>query len=152
MSTIEGLKSIAWTVLGVLAEPTDSKIEATFDSGVVIHEYGPQTTALPFLGRDFKGFEGVKQYSNALSETLDILRMEWVELVAEQKPSGLGGVVFTKGLGTFAIKRTQKHWNETFVNRVEVNEEGKIVRYEVFAVSGLLLLPYCGVLLRHYLR
>ena len=139
MSTIEELKSIAWKVLGVLAEPTDSKIRATFDSGVVIHEYGPQTAALPFLGRDFKGFEGVKQYSNALSDTLDIIRMEWVELVAEQRSSGLGGVVFTKGVGTFAIKRTQKDWKETYVNRIEVNEEGKVVRYEVFAVSGLSL-------------
>ena len=136
MSTIEELKSIAWKVLGVLAEPTDSKIKATFDFGIVIHEYGPQTTALPFLGRDFKGFEGVKQYSNALSDTLDIIRMEWVELVAEQNSSGLGGVVFTKGLGTFAVKRTQKDWKETYINRIEVNEDGKIVRYEVFAVSG----------------
>ena len=139
MSTIEELKFIAWKVLGVLAEPTDSKIKATFDLSVVIHEYGPQTKALPFLGRDFKGFEGVKQYSNALSDTLDIIRMEWVELVAEQNSSGLGGVVFTKGRGTFAIKRTQKDWNESYVNRIEVNEEGKIVRYEVFAVSGLSL-------------
>ena len=139
MSTIEELKSIAWKVLGVLAEPTDSKIRATFDSGVVIHEYGPQTAALPFLGRDFKGLEGVKQYSNALSDTLDIIRMEWVELVAEQRSSGLGGVVFTKGVGTFAIKRTQKDWKETYINRIEVNEEGKVVRYEVFAVSGLSL-------------
>jgi hypothetical protein len=139
MSTIEELKSIARKVLGVLAEPTDSKIQATFDSGVVIHEYGPQTKVLPFLGRDFKGFEGVKQYANSLSETLDIIQMEWIELVAEQKSSGLGGVVFTKGLGTFAVKRTQKYWNETYINRIEVNKEGKIVRYEVFAVSGVTI-------------
>ena len=104
-----------------------------------IHEYGPQTTTLPFLGRDFKGFEGVKQYSNALSDTLDIIRMEWIELVAEQNSSGLGGVVFTKGLGTFTVKRTQKDWKETYINRIEVNEDGKIVRYEVFAVSGLTM-------------
>ena len=136
MSTIEELKSIASKVPGVLAEPTDSKIKSTFDLGVVIHEYGPQTKGLPFLGRDFKGFEGVKQYSNALSDTLDIIRME---LVAEQNSSGFGGVVFTKGRGTFAVKRTQKDWDESFINRIEVNEEGKIVRYEVFAVSGLSL-------------
>jgi len=137
MSTIEELKSIARRVLEVLAAPTDSKIKATFDSHVVIHEYGPETTALPFLGRDFKGFEGVKEYSNTLSETLDVIRMEWVELVAEPTSSGLGGVVFAKGLGTFAVKRTQKQWNETYVNRIEVKEDGKIVRYDVFAVSRL---------------
>jgi len=38
MSTIEGLKSIALEVIGVLEEPMDSMIKATFDSGVVIHE------------------------------------------------------------------------------------------------------------------
>jgi hypothetical protein len=139
MSTIEEIKSVARNVLEVLATPTDSKIQATFDSHVVIHEHGPQTTGLPFLGRDFHGFEGMKQYLDALSETLDIVRMEWVELVAEPKSlgSGSGGVVFAKGLGTFAVKRTKKHWNETFVNRIEVTEGGKIGRYDVFAVSEL---------------
>jgi len=36
--------------------------------------------------------------------------MEWVKLVAEPKSpgSGSGGVVFAKGLGTFAVKRTKK--------------------------------------------
>ena len=145
MSTIEELKSMARRVLEVLEAPTDSNIRATFNPYVVVHEHGPQTSVLPFLGRDFEGFEGVKQYLNALSETLDIMRMEWVELVAEQKSSGLGGVVFAKGLGTFAIKRTTKRWNETFINRIEVNEEGQIVRYDIFAVSDLL--PYRETLL-----
>jgi len=137
MSTIEELKSAARKVLEVLVTPTDSKIQATFDEHVVIHEHGPQTAGLPFLGRDFHGFEGAKQYSNALSEMLDIVRIEWVELVAEPKSpgSGSGGVVFAKGLGTFAVKRTKKHWNETFVNRIEVTEGGKIGRYDVFADS-----------------
>ena len=143
MSTIEELKCIARKVLEVLAAPTDSKIAAAFDSHVVIHEHGPETTALPFLGRDFTGFGGVKAYSHALSETLDMIRMEWVELVAEQTSSGMGGVVFAKGLGTFAVRQTGKHWNETYVNRVEVNEEGKIVRYDVFAVRSRLSFRIC---------
>jgi hypothetical protein len=139
MSTVEELKSIARKAFEVLAAPTDSKIEATFDAHVVFHEHGPQTTDLPFLGRDFKGFEGIKQYLEVLLDTLDIIQMEWAEWVAEQKPAGLGGVVFTKGLGTFAVKRTKKHWNETFIAQIEVNEEGKVVRYDVFAVSNLSL-------------
>ena len=65
--------------------------------------------------------------------------MEWIELVAEQNSSGLGGVVFTKGLGTFTVKRTQKDWKETYINQMEVNEDGEIIRYEVFAVSGLTM-------------
>ena len=44
MSTIEELKSIALEIIGILAEPTDSKIRA--NSGVVIHDHETQTTAV----------------------------------------------------------------------------------------------------------
>ena len=39
-----------------------------------------------------------------------------------------------KGLGTFAIKRTQEDYNGPR-SMAEVNEEGNIARYEVYTVS-----------------
>jgi hypothetical protein len=72
MSTIEELKSVARKVLEVLVTPTDSKIKATFDSHVVIHEHGPQAAGLPFLGRDFQGLErtvrNVEYHANGMGQ------------------------------------------------------------------------------------
>ncbi|KAE8148780.1 hypothetical protein BDV25DRAFT_130909 [Aspergillus avenaceus] len=117
----------------------------TTDPVPTAHEHGLAELA-PFLGREFKGHEGLKQYFGLLDEYLVIERMEFEDSHRWGVDVELG-VVVLRGSARFRAKETGKGWDETFVYRVELVDldggEVKVCRYEVWADTGALYLARC---------
>ncbi|KAJ8497091.1 hypothetical protein ONZ45_g12203 [Pleurotus djamor] len=101
--------------------------ESISDEALIV-EHGPPAHSLPFLGTEFRGHTGLRNYIDALSEALDIFEWEYVEICEME-----GGAVFVTGKGDFGSKKTGKRWTETFVSRFELDKETKIIKYETWA-------------------
>ncbi|KAJ5555005.1 hypothetical protein N7461_003475 [Penicillium sp. DV-2018c] len=118
------------------------------------HEHGLPQLA-PFLGRPFKGQEGLKTYFNLLSAELSIENMvfepdeEWV--VDESCMA-----VCLRGSARFVAKGTGQGWDETFFYRIRIAEEGSagdkvdgrgrlaVCEYQVWADTGAAYLARIG--------
>ena len=88
----------------------------------------------PFLGRSFRGIQGIKDYFAVVSEYLsyqdDDMSFSDYSVDTELK------VVSVRGKAKFTWKSTGKSWNEVFIYRIELDDDGKILIYEVWADSG----------------
>ena len=86
----------------------------------------------PFLGRSFYGIQGIKDYFTIIANTLEYENMSFCDYVVDTEAR----VVSVRGKAKFIWKSTQKSWNEIFIYRIELDNEGKILIYEVWADSG----------------
>ncbi|KAF5364312.1 hypothetical protein D9756_000777 [Leucocoprinus leucothites] len=105
------------------------------------YEHGECALA-PFLGRAFEGVEGVTRYFEILASLLaydDLKFSEYVVDAEERK-------VAVKGQGAFTWLSTQESWDETFAYVLDFDEEGKVVRYQIWADSGAAYLARIGKL------
>lgn len=107
---------------------------STHESPIAI-EYGLPCLA-PFLGREFKGAVGVKQYFELISEQLSFREMEFVEYVVDTQQLK----VSVKGKARFVWVSTGEAWNETFTYMLDFVKDDngvlKIRRYQVWADTG----------------
>ncbi|KAI0202212.1 transcription elongation factor S-II [Astrocystis sublimbata] len=116
---------------------------------VVVHEHGLPQLA-PFLGRDFYGVDGARQYFETVGKHLKYEDMRFGEFVVDveggDSEGGGGGKVAVRGEARFTWIQTEKSWDETFVYILRFDEIGKLVRYEVWADSGAAYLARRGEL------
>jgi ketosteroid isomerase-like protein len=84
----------------------------------------------PFTG-SFKGVEGVAQFFSALSGSIDILKYEPREFIAQ------GNKVVVLGQNRYRVKGQKDEFEERWVDVLTV-EHGKIIRYEQYGNSAQL--------------
>ncbi|KAI9371182.1 hypothetical protein BJX61DRAFT_543922 [Aspergillus egyptiacus] len=127
------------------------KIIATFTTNPqpFAHEHGLGSLA-PFLGRTFKGQNGLTEYFNTLNGCLGIEEMsfdderEWI-VDTQNLTVGL------RGKAKFVAKHTGEKWDERFCYRISLAEEAegggiKVQGYEVWADTGAAYLALRGEL------
>ncbi|KAJ5613606.1 hypothetical protein N7528_007260 [Penicillium herquei] len=119
-----------------------------------IHEHGLPQLA-PFLGHTFSGVEGISEYFETLSQTLNIHSM-----VFEPDPEWLVDLtnlcVTLRGTARFEWKDTKNSWSETFIYRIALatdtsddqEKRGRILisEYQVWADTGAAYLARMGQL------
>lgn len=138
MTDYQALKSAATTLCADFAakENTANLLShfSTDESAVAI-EHGLPCLA-PFLGREFKGTSGVRQYFELLSDQLSFRDMEFGEYVVDTQQLK----VSVKGKARFIWIFTGEAWDETFTYMLDFVKEGddalKIRRYQVWADTG----------------
>ncbi|KLO08562.1 transcription elongation factor S-II [Schizopora paradoxa] len=124
------------------AKPID-EILGHFSStdGVVAIEHGLPQLA-PFLGRNFSGLDGVKQYFETISSVLKYKDMCFSGFVVDEEARKAS----MKGKACFTWLSTGQSWDEVFAYTLDFDAEGKIKKYEVWADSGAAYLAGRGEL------
>ncbi|KAI1742204.1 hypothetical protein F4680DRAFT_413217 [Xylaria scruposa] len=120
---------------------------------VVVHEHGLPQLA-PFLGRDFCGVDGAREYFETVAKYLRYEDMQFVEFVVDTGGQDETGDRYEEGVGKVAVRgkarftwnETNQSWDETFVYVLRFDEGGDLVRYEVWADSGAAYLARRGEL------
>ncbi|KAI0439595.1 transcription elongation factor S-II [Xylaria telfairii] len=112
---------------------------------VVVHEHGLPRLA-PFLGRDFCGAEGVREYFETVGRCLRFEDTRFVEFIADEGVGDGAGKVAVRGKVRLTSTETGQSWDETFVYILRFDETGKVVRYDVWADTGAAYLAGRGEL------
>jgi hypothetical protein len=94
----------------------------------------------PFLGRSFQGAQGIQEYFTVVAEALSYQEMSFSDYIVDAELR----VVSVRGKAKFTWKSTGKSWDEVFIYRLQLDEEGKILVYEVWADSGAAYLASKG--------
>ena len=100
-------------------------------SPIRIFEHGLPELA-PFIGRSFYGIQGITDYFTIISNTLEYENMYFYDYTVDIETK----VVSVRGKATFIWKSTKKYWNEIFIYRIQLDNEYKILIYEVWADTG----------------
>ncbi|KAI0118793.1 transcription elongation factor S-II [Nemania sp. FL0031] len=129
-------------------------------SEILVHEHGLPQLA-PFLGQDFRGLAGARQYFETVGACLSYEDMRFMEFVAdtaaggegdenenegEDVDVGKGGKVAVRGKARFTWKDTGQSWDETFLYILCFDARAKLKTYEVWADSGAAYLARRGEL------
>ncbi|KAI0969224.1 hypothetical protein F4678DRAFT_168256 [Xylaria arbuscula] len=127
----------------------DDRSDGDDGGGILIHEHGfPQLA--PFLGRDYRGPEGAREYFETLGRFLSYEDMRFVEFAVDasggEKNRDVGGKVMARGKAKFTWAETGNSWDETFVYVLCFDAQVKVSRYEVWADSGAAYLASRGEL------
>ena len=96
----------------------------------------------PFLGRTFKGIDGLKEYFGLLGKHLSYKDMTFVDYVVDVEEAK----VSARGRANFTWKSTKQSWDEIFVYVLGFDEKQKVKSYEVWADSGAAFLASQGKL------
>ncbi|CAB9504476.1 expressed unknown protein [Seminavis robusta] len=104
-------------------------------------EHGLQRLA-PFLGRSFQGVDGLKEYFAIIADLLSYETMEFSDYIVDVEER----VVSVRGKAKFTWKSTGNSWDEVFIYRLQLDEDGKVIVYEVWADSGAAYLASKGEL------
>lgn len=108
---------------------------------VVIHEHGLKQLA-PFLGRQFHGVEGAKEYFNILASTVILKEGKVQAIFVDPEKSQ----VTVKGQAKFIWKSTAQTWDEIWSFLLEFDSEYKVKVYEVWGDPGAAYLASQGLL------
>jgi hypothetical protein len=107
----------------------------------LIYEHGlPQL--LPFLGREFRGQEGLTEYFGLLSKLLKYEDMAFSHLFVDPEVMK----VSARGRARFTWLSTHQSWDEVFTYVLEFDEEMKVKTYEVWADTAAAYLASKGEL------
>ncbi|KAK4650432.1 hypothetical protein QC762_707350 [Podospora pseudocomata] len=125
------------------AQSPPSTILSHFSSSpdTLIYEHGLPQLA-PFLGREFKGPSGLKEYFHLLSKHLAYKDMHFSNYFAD--PEALK--VSVRGEATFTWLSTNQSWDEVFTYVLEFDNDNKLTKYEIWADSGAAYLASQGLL------
>lgn len=121
-------------------KPLDDVL-AHFSEDAVCLEHGLQRLA-PFLGREFSGTNGTKEYFTLIADLLSYEHMQFTEYIVDTDTSK----VSVRGYAKFTWKSTGNSWDEVFTYRLAFNDQLKVARYEVWADSGAAYLASKGQL------
>jgi hypothetical protein len=108
---------------------------------ILVHEHG-QPQLAPFLGRTFRGADGLTQYLSVIAECLSYENMRFTEYIVDAEARK----VSVKGEGRFTWKSTGQSWDEAFAFVLEFDGENRVKRYEIWADSGAAWLASRGEL------
>lgn len=96
----------------------------------------------PFLGREFRGQDGLKHYFDLLSSNLTYENMQFSNFVVDPETSK----VSVRGEARFTWTSTGQAWDEVFTYVLELDGHHKVKVYEVWADSGAAYLASKGLL------
>jgi hypothetical protein len=117
------------------------------ENEILVHEHGLPELA-PFLGRDFRGSKGAREYFEAMGSCLSYEDMQFVEFVVDSGEEGGRGKVAVRGQARFTWTETGQSWDETFVYILCFDSRAKLTWYEVWADSGAAYLARKGELVK----
>ncbi|XXG96642.1 hypothetical protein Hte_002930 [Hypoxylon texense] len=106
---------------------------------IVAFEHGLKELA-PFLGREFRGRDGVREYFEIISSCLRYDGMRFADYVVDAAEDR----VAVRGAARFTWTATGESWDEVFAYALRFDEQRKVVRYEVWADSGAAYLASQG--------
>ncbi|KAJ9630408.1 uncharacterized protein PV06_08055 [Exophiala oligosperma] len=115
--------------------PEDIFSHFSSSDDVLALEHGLPQLA-PFLGRDFRGQDGIREYFQLLSETLNYENMRFSNFVVDQEVSK----VSCRGEARFVWAATGQGWDEVFTYVLEFDEHNKVKVYEIWADTGAVYL------------
>ncbi|KAL4065846.1 hypothetical protein J3A83DRAFT_4360214 [Scleroderma citrinum] len=96
----------------------------------------------PFLGRTFRGHEGVREYFSLIASLLDYRDMNFSDYVVDTQVRK----VSVKGRARFTWKSTNESWDEIFVYVLDFDDEIRVYRYQVWADTAAAYLARKGQL------
>ncbi|KAL2263733.1 hypothetical protein VTK26DRAFT_5377 [Humicola hyalothermophila] len=106
-------------------------------------EHGLPGQEAPFIGRQFRGVEGLDEYMELLlPEYLTYKDMSFDEYLVD----GEKRKVTARGSGRFTWKETEQSWSEQIVYILAFDDEHKVTTWEIWADSGALVLAKMGKL------
>ncbi|OTA97652.1 hypothetical protein M434DRAFT_65169 [Hypoxylon sp. CO27-5] len=106
---------------------------------IVAYEHGLPELA-PFLGREFRGREGVQEYFKIISACLNYENMRFADYIVD----AVGNRVAVRGTAKFTWTATGESWDEVFAYALKFDDEHKVVSYEIWADSGAAYLASKG--------
>ncbi|KAI1451364.1 hypothetical protein F4805DRAFT_451677 [Annulohypoxylon moriforme] len=106
---------------------------------ILAYEHGLKELA-PFLGREFRGREGVQGYFETVSSCLDYEDMRFADYVVD----AVENRVAVRGTAKFTWVATGESWGEVFAYALLFDDERKVTRYEIWADSGAAYLASKG--------
>lgn len=108
-------------------------------SKILVHEHGLPQLA-PFLGRTFRGADGLRQYLAVVAECLSFQDMRFTEYVVDAQARK----VSVRGEARFTWKSTGQSWDEVFAYVLAFDDEARVESYEIWADSGAAWLASRG--------
>ncbi|KXX75256.1 hypothetical protein MMYC01_207083 [Madurella mycetomatis] len=111
----------------------------TETSRIFAHEHGLARLA-PFLGRTFRGADGLKQYLSIISECLTYDNMRFGDYIVDAEARK----VSVRGEARFTWASTGQSWDEVFTYILGFDDESRVESYEVWADSGAAWLASHG--------
>jgi hypothetical protein len=108
---------------------------------VLAYEHGLPQLA-PFLGREFRGQDGIRKYFETISKHLSYENMKFSNYVVD----AVEHKVSVRGEARFTWTSTGQSWDEVFSYVLAFDDELKVVRYEIWADSGAAYLASQGKL------
>ncbi|KAI1781527.1 hypothetical protein F4818DRAFT_399238 [Hypoxylon cercidicola] len=105
------------------------------------YEHGLKELA-PFLGREFRGRDGVREYFGIISSCLRYDAMRFADYVVDAAENR----VAVRGTARFTWNSTGESWDEVFAYALRFDDERKVIKYEVWADSGAAYLARKGQL------
>ncbi|KAK6351099.1 hypothetical protein TWF718_004270 [Orbilia javanica] len=118
------------------------KMLSHFSSTAIAFEHGHPHFA-EFIGREFKGSQGMNEYFGLLGKYLTYDNMSFGEYFVDERQNK----VSVKGEGSFTWVSTGVEWDEVFTYVLDFISEGgelKVSRYQVWADTGALYLAKEG--------
>ncbi|KAI1402205.1 hypothetical protein F4819DRAFT_455397 [Hypoxylon fuscum] len=108
-------------------------------SDVLAYEHGLPELA-PFLGREFRGREGVQEYFKTISSCLSYEDMRFADYVVDAAENR----VAVRGTARFTWTSTGESWDEVFAYALKFDDQRKVTSYEIWADSGAAYLASKG--------
>ncbi|OIW33622.1 transcription elongation factor S-II [Coniochaeta ligniaria NRRL 30616] len=109
---------------------------------VTAKEHGLPQLA-PFLGREFKGQDGIREYFSLISSLLTYENMRFSNYIVDE----VERKVSVRGEARFMWTSTWQSWDEVFTYMLAFDEDCKVLRYEIWADSGAAYLARRGRLI-----
>ncbi|KAG1770692.1 hypothetical protein EDD22DRAFT_769893 [Suillus occidentalis] len=107
----------------------------------VAYEHGLPFLA-PFLGRQFVGRDGVRDYFKTIASVLSFERMEFSEYVVDPEIQKIS----VKGRARFTWLSSGQNWDEIFTYVLDFDDDCKVTDYQVWADTGAAYLTSKGQL------
>ncbi|KAJ9605472.1 hypothetical protein H2200_010129 [Cladophialophora chaetospira] len=111
---------------------------STSDDVLALEHGLPQLA--PFLGREFRGQQGLQEYFQLLSSKLSYENMSFSNFVIDAEVSK----VSVRGNAKFTWTSTGQSWDEVFTYVLEFDTHNKVKVYEIWADSGAAYLASKG--------
>ncbi|KAK3399268.1 hypothetical protein B0T20DRAFT_452798 [Sordaria brevicollis] len=124
--------------------PPSEILEKHFTSktnDIIVLEHGLSRLA-PFLGREYKGKDGVLEYMKTIADQLSFEDMKFGNYIVDTETQK----VSVTGQARFTNNKTGQGWDEVFTYVLEFDQEEKVKKYEIWADSGAAYLAGRGEL------
>jgi hypothetical protein len=108
---------------------------------VTAYEHGLPQLA-PFLGREYKGQDGIRKYFLMISSHLTYENMRFSDYIVDE----VEGKVSVRGEARFTWISSGQSWDEVFTYMLAFDENCKVTNYEIWADSGAAYLAGRGEL------